>query len=94
MAYVEENIQCSEVPSNMRASQNLVKQLSKLLVAHVVLCLILIYLLYRRYKAEKLELEERLILSELGCGILRTYEVESDRTWNFLVRQNTNNRQP
>ena len=72
MAYVEENIQCSEVPSNMRASHNLVKQLSKLLVAHVVLCLILIYLLYRRYKAEKLELEERLILSELGCGTLRT----------------------
>ena len=56
----------------MRASHNLVKQLSKLLVAHVVLCLILIYLLYRRYKAEKLELEEKLILSELGCGTLRT----------------------
>ena len=39
-------------------------------VAIAVLCLILIYLLTERHKAVNLELEERLLLSRLGCGKL------------------------
>ena len=54
----------------MRVSHVIVKRPIAFRVAIAVLCLILIYLLTERHKAVNLELEERLLLSRLGCGKL------------------------
>ena len=54
----------------MRVWHKLAKRPFVFLVAFAVLCPIPIYLLNERYKAVNLELEERRLLSQLGCGKL------------------------